>query len=548
MIRPLRARFPARSLAVALGIAVAAGAAYADTFTYRGYLEDGGSPAEGRYDLQLSLYADAEGARSLGVPIELTDVTLRGGHFAVAVPMPALPAQTDAAWLGVAVKSAYDGSFWPLSEKSRVSLAGECPAAWALDGNAGTNAATHFVGTTDETPLVLRSGATGGVLRAYPSGDVDIDVPGAIQMLKVSANSGSLAKTIARFDNVGVGGARIEVRGGESANHVGYDMYAAGSHLGRLFGLPSGLVALRSNADLALRTGDNLTRMFLTADGNVGVGTTSPQAGLHVQRKVGTTDPLVRFQSDELFAPANVEIRNAGSGSFGIEFGRVDGTSLGTLHAHPADGAMSMHSPGEVGISAGVGLTGKSVRAFANRGVGINRGLPSVGFAIHVGSNTTNGNGAHLTNGGSWTNGSSRTFKHSFSPVDGPDVLAKVLALPIATWSYHDADAIRHMGPVAEDFHAAFKLGDDEKYIGTVDADGVALAAIQGLNAKLEAGHADLRNELAALRQSKDAEVSALREELAAVRQAQDSELLALRAELAVMRDLLMPAVAHGGR
>jgi flagellar biosynthesis/type III secretory pathway protein FliH len=43
------------------------------------------------------------------------------------------------------------------------------------------------------------------------------------------------------------------------------------------------------------------------------------------------------------------------------------------------------------------------------------------------------------------------------------------------------------MGPTAQDFQAAFGLGSDEQCIGTVDADGVALAAIQGLNEKVEA-------------------------------------------------------------
>ena len=126
-----------------------------------------------------------------------------------------------------------------------------------------------------------------------------------------------------------------------------------------------------------------------------------------------------------------------------------------------------------------------------------------------VGTDTTNGNGAHLTTGGVWTNGSSRAFKEGFVPVDARAVLAKVVALPIATWRYRGPDAARHMGPVAEDFHAAFGLGHDERYIGTVDADGVALAAIQGLNAKVEA-------QLAA----KDAEIGTLQKQLTELRRA----------------------------
>jgi hypothetical protein len=84
--------------------------------------------------------------------------------------------------------------------------------------------------------------------------------------------------------------------------------------------------------------------------------------------------------------------------------------------------------------------------------------------------------------GGSWGSLSDRNTKFNFNPVDAQQVLEKVAALPVSTWSYLSQDAsILHMGPMAQDFLAAFGLGEDEHYIGTLDADGVALAAIQGL-------------------------------------------------------------------
>ena len=58
--------------------------------------------------------------------------------------------------------------------------------------------------------------------------------------------------------------------------------------------------------------------------------------------------------------------------------------------------------------------------------------------------------------------------------------------MPIDAWSYRNEGAIRHIGPVAQDFRSAFHLGYDDKTIATVDSEGVALAAIQGLNQKLE--------------------------------------------------------------
>ena len=110
--------------------------------------------------------------------------------------------------------------------------------------------------------------------------------------------------------------------------------------------------------------------------------------------------------------------------------------------------------------------------------------------------------GARLASGtGAWAAYSDRNGKHAVEPVDPHDVLARVVAMPIATWQWTaEAGRVRHMGPMAQDFKAAFELGDSDKQIVTVDADGVALAAIQGLNAKLEAEVVSLRAELSAIR------------------------------------------------
>ena len=112
-------------------------------------------------------------------------------------------------------------------------------------------------------------------------------------------------------------------------------------------------------------------------------------------------------------------------------------------------------------------------------GVGINMNAPA--HPLHVGTDATNGNGAHLTVGGTWTNGSSRTFKAGFEEVDKSDLLERLASIPVTKWHYRGEETVSHIGPVAEDFREAFGLGHDERYITTVDADGVALAAIQGM-------------------------------------------------------------------
>ena len=81
---------------------------------------------------------------------------------------------------------------------------------------------------------------------------------------------------------------------------------------------------------------------------------------------------------------------------------------------------------------------------------------------------------------------SDRNIKTDFSGVDAEIILAKLAALPIESWRYtNEVAGVRHVGPMAQDFRAAFGLGNDDKIIGFVDAQGVALAAIQGLNQKL---------------------------------------------------------------
>ena len=73
--------------------------------------------------------------------------------------------------------------------------------------------------------------------------------------------------------------------------------------------------------------------------------------------------------------------------------------------------------------------------------------------------------------------------------MNGREILEKVASLPLSTWNYRsEPAAFRHLGPMEQYFKAAFGLGETDTGITTVDADGVALAAIQGLNEKVEAG------------------------------------------------------------
>jgi hypothetical protein len=96
-------------------------------------------------------------------------------------------------------------------------------------------------------------------------------------------------------------------------------------------------------------------------------------------------------------------------------------------------------------------------------------GMPTAGVRLAPGS-------------GTWESLSDVNAKQGFAPVNGRQVLNAVLSLPISSWSYRAQDpAVRHIGPTAQDFYAAFQLGRNDGYISTIDEGGVALAAIQEL-------------------------------------------------------------------
>ena len=95
--------------------------------------------------------------------------------------------------------------------------------------------------------------------------------------------------------------------------------------------------------------------------------------------------------------------------------------------------------------------------------------------------------GAYLSSGGTWTNSSDSTKKTNFVKIDPSDILAKLHSMPVTRWNYKKEDAsIQHIGPMAQDFYNAFKLGNSDRAISTVDMDGVELAAIQALTDRNE--------------------------------------------------------------
>lgn len=207
-----------------------------------------------------------------------------------------------------------------------------------------------------------------------------------------------------------------------------------------------------------------------------------------------------------------VEYASIGGGNGNIISNRADGACIPGGQANLATGknsfaagysAQALHDGSFVWAdNAGTEISSVTNNQFTIRSSG--------GVRLYTDTNSTTG--AELAPGsGSWSSLSDRKAKKHFTPVDPLDVLEKLVALPLASWSYKaQADSVRHLGPIAQDFRAAFGLGEDERRISSVDADGVAMAAIQGLHQKLEAERKERRER----QQASDAEVDELKAQI----------------------------------
>lgn len=109
---------------------------------------------------------------------------------------------------------------------------------------------------------------------------------------------------------------------------------------------------------------------------------------------------------------------------------------------------------------------------------------------------------------GSFACSSDSAAKADFEDVEPEDVLRGVADLPITRWRYREeADSVRHIGPTAQDFRAAFAVGSGDKHIGVLDAAGVNLAAVKALAARttvLTESDVMIRSEIRTLRDDID--------------------------------------------
>jgi hypothetical protein len=244
--------------------------------------------------------------------------------------------------------------------------------------------------------------------------------------------------------------------------------------------ITAGLAAdLKSGTTMLLQSGGSMQvqsaagvtlsgTLFSLNGGNVGIGTSSPQQALSV---VGGL---------------NLDQNGLNNGTFNLPEGAASSACL-SFGNDSGEGIASQRTSGanQYDLFFCTEFTPR-ITILATGNVGI--GITNPAALLQVGSATCNGT--------TWANGSDRNSKEDFAVINPRTVLEKVSALPITEWKYKvEADGTEHLGPMAQDFHAAFGLnGTDDKHIATVDEEGVALAAIQGLNQKLNEKDAEIQD------------------------------------------------------
>ena len=213
-------------------------------------------------------------------------------------------------------------------------------------------------------------------------------------------------------------------------------------------------------AGLALIFSSNVLAdsLYVAPSGNVGIGIDTPLAPMHIYREDATAEFFFLESNEAGMVKDRAMMYLANNGGVRFEF---NNPVLGTAWRFQAATA------------------NKDNFEITKVGTG------EIEFRIDADGN------AHLS--GLLYETSDRNAKTNISPVDQEAILEKVVGLPVAHWAYKDSPDSYHIGPMAQDFHAAFNTGESDTQLATIDVGGVAIASIQALNAKLEQRNKELQ-------------------------------------------------------
>lgn len=234
--------------------------------------------------------------------------------------------------------------------------------------------------------------------------------------------------------------------------------------------------------------------MSLTRYGDVGIGTTEPDANLHIS-DAGNVTVHLEADSDNASETDHPLIRfSQDGGVINGSIGFFDGTNDFRIRTEDTGGGANdliLEPEGDF-----------EIRNLASGIRAIEIAWPDVrgkGAFIQIGNGDT-----RTLLAGDVAESSDRNLKDDFASVDPTAILQALVQLPLSTWKFKESER-RHLGPMAQDFFAAFDglldLQGDDTTISPVDRSGVAFASIQALNTKVESENAQLRAENAELRE-----------------------------------------------
>jgi trimeric autotransporter adhesin len=392
---------------------------------------------------------------------------------------------------------------------------------WVIGGNAGTSPGTHFLGTSDNQALELKVNGT-RVLRLEPTANLDtVNVIGGSARNAVGA--GVVGATIG-------GGGSGSFNGVARTNRVDANFATVGGGMEN---------TVQTNAQYATIGGGTLNTIhayYATIGGGSG-NTIQPNAlhatvgggevnTIHTERATIGGGSYNTIQTNAYFATisggwintiqTNAQYATSGGGGGNtIQPNAQYATIPGGRSNHATNYAFA------AGYNARATNTGAFVWSDGGGTITSSTNNNSVtmrargGYRFFTGSGTT---GAQLLAGATaWSVLSDRNIKKDVRPVDCQDVLNKLSRVPVSQWHYEwetESDPV-NLGPMAQDFKAAFFPGRDDTSISTLEFDGVALAAIQGLNEKVEIGKQIAEMRIAGL----EAENTELKQRLAALEQ-----------------------------
>jgi hypothetical protein len=294
------------------------------------------------------------------------------------------------------------------------------------------------------------------------------------------------------FSTIGGGSGNIAAGTGATVGGGGYD------------GTFNGNIAIGNASAVGGGQGNSAAGPYATVPGgatNKATGPYSFAAGQQAQALTQGAFVWADSQNAAFASTANDQFLIRARGGVGININNPNGASLSVQGGQTGSGILQpFNNPVVLFQNTNTGPFNAPALRVVNAGGTNVYGALCVSCQVVPGSNNgliaSFGNADSfvvlITNDGTiYSKGvavtSDRNAKRNFTAIDPKAVLAKVASMPVTTWNYKDDSAgTKHIGPVAQDFHAAFGLnGADDTHISIVDEGGVALAAVQGLNQEL---------------------------------------------------------------